>query len=123
MSRGNAIFLAIIIAIALIAVAAAFMMHDGLSSHARPNAMETMVARQVRHMAIPARAGKLQNPTADSAESLQNTRLHFADHCSICHANDGSGETLIGRNLYPKPPDLRSAETQKLSDGELFWII
>jgi hypothetical protein len=24
---------------------------------------------------------------------------------------------------YPKPPDLRLAETQKLSDGELFWTI
>jgi hypothetical protein len=28
-----------------------------------------------------------------------------------------------GKGLYPKPPDLRLAETQKLSDGELFWII
>jgi hypothetical protein len=25
--------------------------------------------------------------------------------------------------LYPKPPDLRQQQTQKLSDGELFWII
>ena len=25
--------------------------------------------------------------------------------------------------MYPKPPDLRGEHTQKLSDGELFWII
>jgi hypothetical protein len=30
---------------------------------------------------------------------------------------------MMGSGLYPKPPDLRLAETQKLSDGELFWII
>lgn len=30
---------------------------------------------------------------------------------------------MMGRGLYPKPPDLRLDETQKLSDGELFWII
>ncbi|WP_428298380.1 c-type cytochrome [Hyphomicrobium sp.] len=27
------------------------------------------------------------------------------------------------RNLYPKAPDMRKAETQSLSDGELFYII
>ena len=30
---------------------------------------------------------------------------------------------MIGKGLYPKPPNLREEETQKLSDGELFWII
>jgi hypothetical protein len=25
--------------------------------------------------------------------------------------------------MYPKPPDLRKAETQNRTDGELFWII
>ena len=49
--------------------------------------------------------------------------MHFADHCAICHGNDGNGDTMIGRGLYPKPPDLREPETQKLSDGELFWVI
>jgi len=29
----------------------------------------------------------------------------------------------MGHGLYPKPPDLRGPRTQKLSDGELFWII
>jgi mono/diheme cytochrome c family protein len=29
----------------------------------------------------------------------------------------------MGRNLYPNPPDLRGEETQKLADGEMFWII
>jgi len=123
MSRGNAILLAAVVAIALIAVAAASVLHDGVSSRAKPTALETMMAREVRHMAIPASARGMQNPIAETQEILRDARLHFADHCAICHANDGSGDTLIGRNLYPKPPDLRQEDTQKLADGELFWII
>ena len=29
----------------------------------------------------------------------------------------------MGRNLYPKAPDMRQSGTQRLSDGELYWII
>ena len=123
MSRGNAISLVIVVAIALIAVAAASILHDGLSSRAKPTALEAMLARNARHLAIPAGARKLQNPTAETPENLRDARLHFADHCAICHGNDGSGNTMLGGGLYPKPPDLRAEETQKLSDGDIFWII
>jgi hypothetical protein len=53
-----------------------------------------------------------------TAEMLAQARNHWADH-----ANNGSGETEIGRNLYPKAPDMRLPETQSLSDGELYYII
>src|SRR5258707_13692553 len=71
----------------------------------------------------PAGARTRKTPAAKPPENLRDACLHSADHCAICHANDGSGDTPIGRNLYPKPPDLRREETQKLADGELFWII
>ena len=29
----------------------------------------------------------------------------------------------MGMNLYPKPPDMRMAQTQNLTDGEIFYII
>jgi mono/diheme cytochrome c family protein len=115
--------LTIVVVIALIAAAAVSLLHDGVSSRAKPTAMEVMLARQVRHMAIPASARKLPNTVADTPENLRDARLHFADHCAICHANDGSCDTPLGRNLYPKPPDLRREQTQKLADGEIFWII
>jgi mono/diheme cytochrome c family protein len=54
---------------------------------------------------------------------LADARAHWADHCTICHANDGSGNTEMGRNMYPRAPDMRMRETQKLSDGELYAII
>jgi len=123
MSRGSGILLGIVIAIALIAVAAASVMHGGLSARANPTKLEIMMAREVRHMAIPKSARKLHNPVLETPENLRDARLHFADHCSICHANDGSCDTPFGRNLYPKPPDLRREQTQKLADGEIFSII
>jgi mono/diheme cytochrome c family protein len=58
-----------------------------------------------------------------TSEMFVQGRNHWADHCATCHANNGSGETEIGRNLYPKAPDMRQRETQSLSDGELYYII
>ena len=81
------------------------------------------MAREARHLSMPAAARAQQNPVAASEENLRDARIHFADHCATCHGNDGSGDTMIGHGLYPKPPDLRLPETQKLSDGELFWVI
>src|SRR4030067_346986 len=46
-----------------------------------------------------------------------------AARAAIGHANDGSGDTEIGKSLYPKAPDMREPNTQSLSDGELFYII
>ncbi len=95
----------------------------GFSARAKPTAAERVVARLVRHFAIPADARAMRNPVPVSDEALAEARAHFADHCAICHDNDGSGQTMIGQGLYPKPPDLRARETQQLSDGELYWII
>ena len=36
---------------------------------------------------------------------------------------DGSGRTWIGSNLSPRVPDLRQAATQRLSDGQLHFLI
>lgn len=107
---------------AAVAIAAS-VLHGGLSARATPTRLEAVLARNARHLAIPSEARLAQNPVLDSPEAQRDARLHFADHCAICHGNDGSGDTAIGNGLYPKPPDLRLASTQELSDGELFWII
>jgi hypothetical protein len=30
---------------------------------------------------------------------------------------------MFGKAMYPKPPDLRLARTQNMSDGEIFYIV
>jgi mono/diheme cytochrome c family protein len=123
MKRWNLILLLLVLAAGLAIGAGVSMLHNGLSARATPTAMEAMLARNARHLAIPANARNEHNPVTPSDQNLQEAMAHFADHCAPCHGNDGSGDTLYGKGLYPKPPDLRLAETQKLSDGELFWII
>jgi len=123
MKRRTLVIIVAAALLGLVVAGAASILHDGLSSRAKPTRMEIMIARNARHMAIPSNARLTQNPVLTTAEDLRAARLHFADHCAICHGNDGSGETMIGSGLYPKPPDLRLQETQNLTDGELFWII
>jgi mono/diheme cytochrome c family protein len=123
MKRGPLFLLIFVVVLGLIAVAAASVLHDGLSARATPSALETAIARTARKMAAPSGARNTTNPVPDSPEVQREARLHFADHCAICHGNDGSGDTMLGHGLYPKPPDLRADQTQKLSDGDIFWII
>src|SRR6266436_4665958 len=123
MNRRTLVVAAAVALLGIVVAVAVSFLHDGLSARAKPSALEAMVARKARHLAIPSNARLTQNPVLASAEDLREARLHFADHCAICHGNDGSGETMIGGGLYPKPPDLRLQETQNLTDGELFWII
>ena len=98
-------------------------MQHGFSARDNPTGLEKLVARTIRNMAIPSATNSLKNPVTATPEKLYEARLHFADHCATCHANDGSGNTSIGRNLYPKAPDMRLADTQGLSDGQLYYII
>jgi mono/diheme cytochrome c family protein len=95
----------------------------GFSAKTEPHAIEVFMARQIRHLAIPIEQRNASNPVAFSSDLLQEGLAHFADHCAVCHANDGSGKTPIGKNVYPKAPDLRLPDTQSMSDGELFWVI
>jgi mono/diheme cytochrome c family protein len=121
---GRKLFLAATVIVLVAAILfAKWVLHDGLSAKAKPSWVETFVARRSRQLSIPNSAKEQKNPMADSAEVQRAARLHFADHCAVCHGNDGSGDTMMGRGLYPKPPDLRGQRTQNLSDGELFWII
>jgi len=99
------------------------LVQHGFSARDQPTAIEAFVARRLRRLAIPRSARQAQNPVPATPEVLVEARAHFADHCALCHGNDGSGQTEIGKNLYPKAPDMRQADTQSLSDGELFYII
>jgi len=123
MKRWHLILLLLVLAVGLAIGAGVSILRNGLSARATPTAMEAMLARNARHLAIPAKARNERNPVTPSDQNLDEAMDHFADHCATCHGNDGSGVTLYGKGLYPKPPDLRLLETQKLSDGELYWII
>jgi mono/diheme cytochrome c family protein len=115
-----------LIVVALAVAAACYgwsLVRRGFSALATPSAVEAFAAESARMMAVPSAYRQLRNPITPSAENVRGGMEHFSDHCAICHANDGDGQTVFGKGLYPKPPDLRAAATQNKSDGELYYTI
>ncbi len=95
----------------------------GFSTADEPSYLERTVARAARNLAIPRKARFEVNPWNATPEILKESRESFLDRCASCHGQDGSGETRVGRGLYPKVPDLRLPRTQNLTDGEIRYII
>ena len=112
-------------AVAIIVAAAALLVLQGrgVSSRPEPSAIEKRAALFMRGWLTPSTFKGLKNPVSDTQEHFIEAREHFADHCATCHGNDGSGNTEIGKSLYPKAPDMRLPRTQQLSDGEIFYFI
>jgi mono/diheme cytochrome c family protein len=121
MSRQSAIVLVVL------AVAAAIVLWiaraNGFSARTQPTAVERIVMQGLHRLSVPRAARAAANPVAFSPEAWTESRAHFADHCASCHANDGSGNTELGRNMFPRAPDMRASATQEKTDGELYWII
>lgn len=113
----------LVMLVAAVLVPVAVVLGGGVSARPEPGAAEVAVARRLRSALIPSSARGARNPLALEPRILAEGRVHFADHCAGCHANDGSGDTPLGRSLYPRAPDMRREPTQSLSDGELFYII
>lgn len=110
-------FVMVAIVIGVVAV------HHGFSARDSPSGVERVAATTMRELAVPSRAKSMKNPVPKTPDNVHEAMAHWADHCAFCHANNGSGDTEVGRNLYPKAPDMRLAYTQKLTDGELYYTI
>lgn len=96
---------------------------QGFSARAEPSTLEVTLARTARSLALPAGARDRINPVPKTQDALDEGMEHWADHCAVCHGNDGAGQVDMGKQMYPRAPDMRKAETQNLTDGELFYVI
>jgi mono/diheme cytochrome c family protein len=115
-----------LILVAIGVVAAGYglsLVRRGFSARGAPSLVEKFAAKTALKLALPSDYHQLRNPIPPSLGNEQAGMEHFSDHCATCHSNDGSGDTLFAKGLYPKPPDMRSAETQNKSDGELYYTI
>ncbi len=107
------------VAIALVA----WLWMQGITTRTPPGPLETSVSRMARLTMIPSAARQRPSSEPATADNVRSGSEHWADHCASCHANNGSGETEMGRGMYPPAPDMRLAATQDMIDGELFYII
>ena len=123
MRRMVVILIVALVAIGIGSVAFLKVAAGGFSAKAEPTAFEKFAARSARRLAAPSSVKSMQNPQPNTPEVLSQALMHWADHCAVCHANNGSGDTEMGRGMYPRAPDMRKSDTQDLSDGELFFII
>jgi mono/diheme cytochrome c family protein len=119
----RALIALVVIAAAAGAVLAYSIAARGLSARAEPSQFEELLAGTMRRLATPREVRSMANPVEPTEAVLTEGLEHFADHCAVCHGNNGKGDTEIGRSLYPRAPDMRATPTQDLSDGELFSII
>src|SRR6266852_381726 len=63
----------------------------GFSAHDAPTGMEAFLAGRMRHWSIPAELRDRRNPVPLTPAVLAESSAHFADHCAVCHGNDGKG--------------------------------
>ncbi len=108
----------------VVVLVAGYLSLNGLFfASAPPGGMETSLALRARNLAIPSDARQARNPFAGQKDAWREGLDHYAEHCEPCHAYDGRGGGEVGRNLNPRTPDMTRARTQRLTDGELFYII
>lgn len=115
--------IAVLDLVVLAALGAAIIKWHGFRASSPPGTLESAVARSVRNFSIPRAESRRMNPVAGDPLALQQGRDAFLSRCALCHGVDGRGLTPIGANEYPRVPDLRSQPTQRLSDGDIHYII
>jgi len=121
--KGKHLGLLVTFVVVVAVIAGIIAIHHGFSARDKPSLIETLVAKTALRLSVPSRAKAMKNPVPNTPENLQEAKEHWADHCAFCHANDGSGDTPVGKNLYPRAPDMRLPATQDRTDGELYFTI
>jgi len=117
-----AIMLSVIIIILLVG-AYGFLASQGLSARKKPSNFEYSIANTALGVSVPSDAKKQTNPLNITSDDLVEAKKHYQEHCAICHAENGSGQTETSAGMSPEVPDLRADHIQKLTDGELFYIV
>ena len=119
----RALFITVAFVLAIVAAGLFIVTKVGFSSRPRPGSMESSFARALRLWSIPRAYKSMPNPVDCTEQVLAEARAHWADHCATCHANNGSGDSMLGRTMAPPPPDMRLPATQSQSDGEIYYTI
>ncbi|MGC1107900.1 MAG: cytochrome c [Candidatus Acidiferrales bacterium] len=121
--RRTWLWVAVVVA-AVILLAGFAASRASISALDEPGRFETMLTTKAKHQVVGHAAAQMQlTELAYSDASAHMGELLFSVECASCHGKDGRKPTHIGQSMYPRVPDLGSAEIQKWSDADLFWIV
>jgi mono/diheme cytochrome c family protein len=71
-----------------------------------------------------AKARKLKNPIAPTADAIAAGMQVYKNHCQSCHGQYGDGKGEKASELSVAPGDFTDASKMNaLTDGELYWQI
>jgi mono/diheme cytochrome c family protein len=106
-----------------LAVALTILWSHGFGSRSEPSNMESSIAMKVLDSSVPAKYEKMSSPLSVDTINLIEAGGLYQQQCAVCHADNGSGDPKFHGIMSPRPTDLRSEDTQEMSDGELYWVI
>jgi mono/diheme cytochrome c family protein len=91
-------------------------------SHRHTLPLEQTVGEALVGLAAGLHGGSQSNPLPQNSATLVAGRTAYLN-CVQCHGAQGNGKGILGRDLYPPPADLLSANVKDLSDAQLYWIV
>lgn len=92
------------------------------SATRRPGQMESTIASYITSNWIRRHADAQPNPFRPTPGNLKAGQDDFDEHCSGCHGLTGTGDNRLEADFYPPVAKL-TGNTQKWSDGQLYFII
>ena len=111
------------IIVGIAALSYSFLSSEGLSAREKPSNFEYAIANYALGLSIPSEAKRLKSPASSTLEVLMDAKRCYSDNCAVCHGIDGTGKTNTASGLSPEVPDLHAEHIQKLTDGDMFYII
>ena len=92
-------------------------------SVAPPGKLETRLITTAKHRVLVGEA-KTPNPMTSDAETIERGRQAFSSYCIACHGLDGQNTGVpFAEAMSPPVADLKSADVQSYSDGQLRAVI
>jgi mono/diheme cytochrome c family protein len=93
-----------------------------LCAAALPAFIIAAVGPQAGAITVPDAAHSVKSPLKRSRDTLLAGAAVYREQCSGCHGSTGTPERILP-SLKIQPAKLGGSTVQKLSDGDMFWII
>jgi mono/diheme cytochrome c family protein len=88
--------------LAVLVLSYAFVRSEGLSARNKPSNFEYAIANFALGLSIPSEAKKFRNPLGSEPQILAEARKQYKDHCAVCHAENGGGNTTLSAGRFTR---------------------